>query len=136
MTCVPPWILECILSRPEEECAMCKAGVRFTVALGLLLALAPCRASAGPGAGGSKPQQELPATTIQLEPVVSGLSSPLFVTSSRDGTNRLFIVEKPGTIKVLQPGSTTPTVFLDITSRVLSSGTEQGLLGLAFHPQY
>jgi glucose/arabinose dehydrogenase len=72
---------------------------------------------------------------IQLEPVLTGLSSPLYLTSARDGTNRLFIVEQPGTIKVLQPGATTPTVFLDITSRVLSGG-EQGLLGLAFHPQY
>ena len=38
-------------------------------------------------------------------------------------------------IQVLQPGSTTPTIFLDITANVLSGG-EQGLLGLAFHPAY
>jgi glucose/arabinose dehydrogenase len=37
---------------------------------------------------------------------------------------------------VAQPGASTTTVFLDITSRVLSTGNEQGLLGLAFHPQY
>jgi hypothetical protein len=72
---------------------------------------------------------------IQLQPILTGLSSPLYVTSARDGTNRLFIVEQPGRIKVLQPGATTATVFLDITSKVLSGG-EQGLLGLAFHPQY
>ncbi len=72
---------------------------------------------------------------IQLEPVLTGLDSPLYLTSARDGTNRLFIVEQPGRIKVLQPGATTPTVFLDIMSRVLSGG-ERGLLGLAFHPQY
>jgi hypothetical protein len=57
------------------------------------------------------------------------------VSSARDGTNRLFIVEQPGRIDVLQPGATTPTVFLDITGKVLSGG-EQGLLGLAFHPDY
>ncbi|HEV8663317.1 MAG TPA: PQQ-dependent sugar dehydrogenase [Candidatus Methylomirabilis sp.] len=72
---------------------------------------------------------------IELEPVLTGLSSPLYLTSARDGTNRLFIVEQPGRIKVLQPGATTPTIFLDIMSTVLSGG-EQGLLGLAFHPQY
>ena len=72
---------------------------------------------------------------ILLEPVLTGLSSPLYVTNARDGTNRLFIVEQPGRIKVLGPGTTTPTVFLDITSKVLSGG-ERGLLGLAFHPQY
>jgi glucose/arabinose dehydrogenase len=72
---------------------------------------------------------------IQLQRVVSGLSSPLFVTNAHDGSNRLFILEQGGIIKVLQPGGTTPTVFLNITSKVVSGG-EQGLLGLAFHPQY
>src|SRR5262249_18405826 len=77
-----------------------------------------------------------PATAaIQLQEFVTGLANPVFVTNAHDGTNRLFIVEQSGVIKVLQPGSTTPTVFLDTTSRVLSGG-EQGLLGLAFHPQY
>src|SRR5438093_8205544 len=71
-----------------------------------------------------------PVAAIQLEQVVTGLSSPLYVTSAHDGTNRLFIVERPGRIKVLQPGAASPTVFLDITSQVLSGG-EQGLLGLA-----
>ncbi len=74
---------------------------------------------------------------IQLQPVLTGLSSPVYVTHAHDGTNRLFIVEQGGAIKLLQPGATTPTVFLDITSKVLSPpNSEQGLLGLAFHPQY
>lgn len=64
-----------------------------------------------------------------------GLSSPLYVTHARDGSNRLFVVEQPGRILVLRPGAPTPTVFLDITARVLSGG-ERGLLGLAFHPDY
>ncbi|GEM_PF-409650 len=72
---------------------------------------------------------------LQLDPFLSGLVSPIFITSAEDGSNRLFIVEQGGIIKVLQPGSTTPTVFLNITSKVLSGG-ERGLLGLAFHPQY
>ena len=75
------------------------------------------------------------AASITLVPVLSGLSAPLFVTNARDGSNRLFIVEQGGVIKVLQPGDTTPTVFLDITSKVLSGG-EQGLLGLTFHPRF
>src|ERR1041384_4171122 len=70
-----------------------------------------------------------------LVPVLSGLSGPLYLTSAHDGSNRLFVVEQAGRIKVLQPGATTPTIFLDITAKVLSSG-EQGLLGLAFHPQF
>src|SRR4051812_25066105 len=73
----------------------------------------------------------------QLIPIVSsGLSSPLFVTHAGDGSSRLFIEEQAGTIRVLQPGSSTPTLFLDIHTKVTSGGGEQGLLGLAFHPQY
>ena len=72
---------------------------------------------------------------IELVEVVSGLSSPIYLTNAHDGSNRLFIVEQDGRIKVLGPGSTAPQVFLNITSKVLSGG-ERGLLGLAFHPQF
>ena len=75
------------------------------------------------------------AQQIQLSTVVSGLASPVFVGNAGDNLNRLFIVERAGVIKVLQPGESTPTVFLDIRTRIVSGG-EQGLLGLAFHPQY
>jgi glucose/arabinose dehydrogenase len=72
---------------------------------------------------------------VQLEPILTDLSNPLYLTNAHDGSNRIFILEQAGMIKVLQPGSTTPTVFLDITPKVLSGG-EQGLLGLTFHPEY
>ena len=72
---------------------------------------------------------------IRLATVLSGLSSPVFIGHAGDGTNRLFIVEQGGTIKVLRPGSSTTTTFLDIRTKVVAAG-EQGLLGLAFHPKY
>src|SRR5262245_53060853 len=73
---------------------------------------------------------------IRLVPTAStGLSAPVFVGHAGDGSNRLFIVEQGGVIKVVQPESSTPTTFLDIRTKVLSGG-ERGLLGLAFHPQY
>jgi len=75
------------------------------------------------------------AADFQLTPIVSGLTSPVFVGNAGDGSNRLFIVEQRGIVKVLQPGDTVPTVFLDIQSLVQYGG-EQGLLGLAFHPLY
>jgi glucose/arabinose dehydrogenase len=53
-----------------------------------------------------------------------------------DGSGRLFILEKVGRIRILQDGQLLEASFLDITDRVGSSGNEQGLLGLAFHPQY
>ena len=55
------------------------------------------------------------------------------MTSARDGTDRLFIVEQAGVIKMIGPGQTAPTTFLDIRRRWWSGG-ERGLLGLAFHP--
>ena len=76
------------------------------------------------------------AETIRLQPFLSGLSLPVFVTSANDGTRRLFIVQQRGLIKVLQPGSNTPTDFLNAAGVVSQSGNERGLLGLAFHPQY
>jgi len=73
---------------------------------------------------------------IQLTPVVSsGLTKPIFVAHAGDGTNRLFIVEQGGFIRVLPPGAAVPATFLDISTRVLAGG-ERGLLGLAFHPRY
>ena len=75
------------------------------------------------------------AHAARLQPVLSGLTSPVLVTHAGDGSGRLFVVEQPGVIKVLAAGSATPTVFLDIQDRVLDGG-ERGLLGLAFHPDY
>ena len=66
---------------------------------------------------------------------ITGLSSPVLLTHAKDGSGRKFIVERGGVIKVVQPNSTTPTIFMNITSRVLSGG-ERGLLGLAFHPNF
>ncbi|MEP0805114.1 MAG: PQQ-dependent sugar dehydrogenase, partial [Chloroflexota bacterium] len=73
---------------------------------------------------------------ISFQEVVSGLSEPVFVTHAGDASGRLFIVERAGRIRVVRNGSLLPTPFLDIQSIVKSSGGEQGLLGLAFHPSY
>jgi glucose/arabinose dehydrogenase len=64
-------------------------------------------------------------------------SSPVDLQHSTDGTDRIFIVEQQGIIKVFENNrnTTTTKVFLNITDRVTSGG-ETGLLGLAFHPDY
>ena len=59
----------------------------------------------------------------------------MFITSARDGSDRTFIVEQGGRILVRKGGSILPTPLLDITTLVAQSG-EQGLLGMAFHPNY
>ncbi|MBW3629563.1 MAG: PQQ-dependent sugar dehydrogenase [Gemmatimonadetes bacterium] len=75
------------------------------------------------------------SATIRLQEVAQGLAAPVFLTSPA-GDRRLFIVEKPGRIRIIENGQLLPTPFLDITDRVGSTGSEQGLLGLAFHPSY
>jgi glucose/arabinose dehydrogenase len=61
-------------------------------------------------------------------------SFPVFLTSP-PGDARLFVVEKGGTIRIVENGSQLPTPFLDV-SGLISTGGEQGLLGLAFEPTY
>jgi len=67
--------------------------------------------------------------------VVGGLSNPVDLASPPRDTSRVFIVEKTGTIRIRKQGALLARPFLDVSGRV-SAGSEQGLLGLAFHPQY
>jgi len=66
--------------------------------------------------------------------IVSGLQRPVDLQS--DGSGRLFVIEKAGRIRIIENNQLLSTPFLDVTDRVGSSSNEQGLLGLAFHPQY
>jgi len=67
--------------------------------------------------------------------VRSGFDSPLHVASTKSQPNRLYVVEQAGVIRVLVAGKLRAQPFLDIRSRVTSGG-EQGLLSVAFHPSY
>lgn len=84
--------------------------------------------------------QGIPAPyTPRLQTFLTGLSRPILIRSSPDNTGRLFIVQQAGIIKVLQRGATTPTDFINLSSKVVqpgSTGDERGLLGMTFHPQY
>jgi glucose/arabinose dehydrogenase len=73
---------------------------------------------------------------ISVEEVTSGFSYPVAIANAGDGTGRLFVVQQTGSILVVEDGTITGTPFLDITDRVGSDGTEQGLLGLAFPPDF
>ncbi len=73
--------------------------------------------------------------TVNLVQVGTGFSRPVDIKNCGDG--RIFIVEKVGRIKIMsKTGVVNSTAFLDITNRVQSSGNEQGLLGLAFSPNF
>lgn len=72
---------------------------------------------------------------IDLQAYVSGLDQP--VAMAHAGDERLFVCEQPGRIRVIDAqGQLLPTPFLDIEEQVVTLGNEQGLLGLAFHPNF
>lgn len=72
--------------------------------------------------------------TISVNQVITGLSQPMQVVHAGDGTNRIFIPQKGGVIKVYSKDFTSLGTFL--TASPISSGGEQGLLSMCFHPQY
>jgi glucose/arabinose dehydrogenase len=96
------------------------------------------------GAGTTLAEQPAPpaagfnpaAVALRLDPAWRGLRGPVGLTHAGDGSGRLFVVEKAGTIRVIRNGTVLNGTFLDIRDRVRSEGYEQGLLGLAFHPQF
>jgi glucose/arabinose dehydrogenase len=82
----------------------------------------------------TEPASSIPLDQVEfsLTPVIDGLRRPVFVTAPA-GDLRLFVLEQPGRVLVVGPDGI--GVFLDLTGRV-RLGSEQGLLGLAFHPGY
>lgn len=77
--------------------------------------------------------------TPRLVPFATGLSRPILLRTSKDGTKRIFVLGQSGSIRVFQPGDSTSTEFMNISSKIViptSAGDERGLLGLTFHPQF
>lgn len=103
--------------------------MRWIALLMVGVALAGC--TDGPEEPGPAPG----ADDATLEPVLTGFSRPLLVTHAGDGSNRLFVVEQEGTIQAVASDGTR-SLFADVSARVGSSSNEQGLLGMAFHPEF
>ncbi|MCB8944287.1 MAG: tandem-95 repeat protein [Ardenticatenaceae bacterium] len=95
-----------------------------TAVISVALAMMPAEEAAG-------------GISLSLSSHATGLSSPVSIANADAGYGRLFVVEQVGRIKIVEPnGTVRSTPFLDIIGRVDSSSSEEGLLGLAFHPQY
>jgi glucose/arabinose dehydrogenase len=103
------------------------------VALVCGFALASGRVSRASGAQEPSAATDLP--TLALASTISGFTSPVGITHAGDGSNRLFVVEQGGRIRIVKNGAALATPFLDISNRI-STGGERGLLGLAFPPNY
>lgn len=80
------------------------------------------------------PPPPAPEPEIALEAVASGLDQPVGLAHA--GDERLFVIEQPGRIRVLSDDGMRDTPFLDIVERVKLGFSEEGMLGLAFHPNY
>jgi glucose/arabinose dehydrogenase len=116
--------------------------VRAVVLLAaLLLSVSAC--SSGDGASEPTPTAALPTTTtaeqgplrLKLTRIATGLEAPVDVTSRPGEPTRLYVVEQTGRILTIDGGRVSQRPFLDITRDVVSGG-EQGLLSVAFHPDY
>jgi glucose/arabinose dehydrogenase len=126
-------------------------GERSRVLAGAEPAAAP-RQAAGPRAqapvapaapattapGSSAPPTPVPATLaskLRLRKLITGLRRPVLVTAAPGEPDRLYVVEQIGAIRIFEGGALRKQRFLDLEGKV-STGNEQGLLGLAFHPRY
>lgn len=78
------------------------------------------------------------SSSISLQSIATGFSSPLDLEQPPDNSGRLFVVEQGGLIKILQSGTVLPQPFLDLSSKIVPNfaGTEMGLLGVTFHPAF
>jgi glucose/arabinose dehydrogenase len=99
------------------------------------VAAAACGLALTLGAGDAGAQNRAPGSFFRVVQRAAGLNGPIGIANAGDGTPRLFILEQGGRIRLFDGTQILPTPFLDLSSIVLSGG-EQGLLGLAFHPDY
>lgn len=104
-----------------------------------IAALALVAGAAGCGGGGESQEagrsDARGAPALRLVVAARGLSSPVHVSAPRGERGRLYVVEQPGRIMVVEGGRVRTEPFLDVRPLVRAGG-EQGLLSVAFHPRY
>jgi glucose/arabinose dehydrogenase len=119
---------------PIRICKPLIRAVGATLALALLAGGIP--APTVPVLAQDAPTFDAAVFAIGLEPVAAGFEQPVYVTSPGDGTDRLFVVERRGRIRIVIDGAILPQAFLEIPALVESGGSEQGLLSMAFPPDF
>ncbi|MFG1947517.1 PQQ-dependent sugar dehydrogenase [Nonomuraea sp. NPDC048826] len=105
-----------------------------SLALSLPLCLSPLAPPATAATASSVPLEEIDTVTTQ---VAFGLRRPTAIAAPDDGTGRLLITEKRGTVRVYHPDTGLESApIIDITTSVDESGNERGLLGIALSPDF
>jgi glucose/arabinose dehydrogenase len=92
-----------------------------------------------PPLGDDPPSDTPPPVSVTLQPVASGFDRPLGIEHAPDASGRLFVVERPGTVRLVSSGAVSELPYLDISHRIYEQGAdagETGLLGMTFHPGF
>lgn len=103
--------------------------IMVMVLLSALLQLTACNSE-----NGFVPAPGTPV--LVLTPIVNGFVQPVHIAHAGDGSDRMFIVERAGRVRVITDGAIRQAPFLDIADRVLSDENERGLLSIAFPPDF
>ncbi|MDQ2683668.1 MAG: PQQ-dependent sugar dehydrogenase, partial [Chloroflexota bacterium] len=88
-----------------------------------------------PGAVIAQDSVDPTAFNLDVELVADGLNAPVWMADPNDGSGRMFVVQQTGQIVILEDGVLSESPFLDISGQI-STGSEQGLLSMAFHPEF
>jgi glucose/arabinose dehydrogenase len=122
------------VDRRGEPPPVIRLTVRAACALAVLIVLVGLVSADPTGALG--PSEQAAPFTPMLHKVLGGFVRPVFVTHAGDGSGRLFVGEQRGSIRIVANGQVQSTTFLDLSSVISTGGLEQGLLSLAFHPDF
>jgi glucose/arabinose dehydrogenase len=124
-------------SAPEGTQPPAAGGTTTTVAPdGSVTTVPGTGSTTGPGASSTTAPNLAELQGLRLESLTGDVRQPTVITTPV-GDDRLFVVERFGVILWMDANrELQDTPFLDLTDRVLAGGIEQGLLGLAFHPDY
>lgn len=104
---------------------------RYLVLITVALLLQSCGNDDGP----EQPRATGEPTVMRVFPNLN-FTEPIMITHAGIGSSWMFVAEKAGTIRTITDDEDNFLTFLDIRDRVNDSGSEQGLMGLAFHPQF
>jgi glucose/arabinose dehydrogenase len=111
---------------------MGNAFIRFNGARGIILAAFCLLLGSSPSAA-----ESLESPVLALKQVVTNnFLSPTSITHAGDGSQRMFVAQQDGRIWIIMDGQVLPQPFLNLSSQVATNGPEQGLLGLAFPPNF
>ena len=112
-----------------------RSGLFVATAFALSLTVVSAHAEQPPNT--AEPGGKLPGkVAVKLVKVADGFVDPINVVVPKDGSGRLFVVERPGTVRIIENGKVLKRPFLDIKQTVVSSFLEQGLYDLEFHPKF